>query len=242
VRAVADSPDNIPLLGAELKTAGSFLSEARASKHISSGDLYSLAMQSLKLPATDTAILREHCGKDSYTLINTLLSYLKPDWGGQEWEEKMSYDGGYTTSTCRDKPHPVHRDKLIDLIQAYMLQIIRSTALPTARKVALLRGQELGKNGSLLSSSSSVIDSLFADKSVVVLGGYMLEILQSTLSNEEKFAVLRLDRPDRTDREDMNDAHHCYRDRIRYSNLPKATQDALLKNVLTKFDQYCTLI
>jgi hypothetical protein len=141
VRTVAESTENIRLLSAEPKTAGSFLSEARAIEHISSGDLYGSAMRSLNLSYKDTAILSDHCEMDSSALINTLLSYLKPDWGGQKWGETMSYDGSYTIPTCKAKPHQLHPNNLIDLIQAYLLEIIGSTAMSTTRKFDLLRGQ-----------------------------------------------------------------------------------------------------
>jgi hypothetical protein len=70
----------------------------------------------------------------------------------------------------------------------------------------------------------------------------MKEILQSTLSDKEKFEILRLDYPDRSNQDDMNNAHHRYRDKIRSSKLPSAMKNDLLKDVQSKFDQYCALM
>jgi hypothetical protein len=152
-----------------------------------------------------------------------------------------------------------HFDEMVESAKIYLRRIFSSRKLTARAKVDLLRSRAtderarksapekarrftLGPEGATPFFGLSLIDSLLCDQSEVLLRAYLLEILRSSLPDEVKLQVLRLDYPDRTGLPDMNSAHVTYYSLIGTSRLPAAMQAELIKGTLSDFEASCTLV
>jgi hypothetical protein len=157
-----------------------------------------------------------------------------------------------------------HFDEMVESAKIYLRRIFSSRKLTAQAKVDLLRSRAtderaalerarksapekarrftLGPEGATPFFGLSLIDSLLCDQSEVLLRAYLLEILRSSLPDEVKLQVLRLDYPDRTGLPDMNSAHVTYYSLIGTSRLPAAMQAELIKGTLSDFEASCTLV
>jgi hypothetical protein len=131
----------------------------------------------------------------------------------------------------------------VDLLRARMRGMQSTKACTRRSTPAGLPSSALGPQGDTPFFGLSAIDSLLHDKLRQVLRGYMDIILESPLTDEEKFQVLRLDY-DHRDRQHLNDvssASEAYRNKIHFSTLPQGIKDRLINSLPGSYG-YCSVM
>jgi hypothetical protein len=251
-----------------------FFSETWQSGHIKSCDFYILAMQSLGLCSDDIATLMAGYGPDGAPLLNTLLWWLGYDrvLDTQSYVAVPYYSMDDTSLGRRlelqydERRHWISLPDRKKLVHFYIDRVVRNTVLPLTSKIALLRAREMGPQSARFHGMEqpreikgdfqmgpdgpaqfyglSAIDSLFHEKSAKGLEFYIVEILLSTLPDQAKFEILRLDHPERVSLPDMFWASRAYGKTIDLSKLPLTMKQELLKDMPIKAGEYihCTVL